>query len=359
MQCFRSTIMHRCPHKLLTPLPFFDDVEADDLPDEDMLAFIAALSCLCSLLEIEDIRLARPLSDNDKDNQAVSSFTTLKQKAAFKILAPDVFLPLMHWSFALLFLYIVLSQHAFLTVFSDSSQLPVARTGDLGIFRLFSVGIGLLDLEIFKHVGFTMQADIESLLPGAVVLYKTNESENGLKLATNLEGSSNISNNETWKQLPVLHLNTPIKQLSKNRLSERVLTKEVGILLRRWGDACNCGDNYADKPRDFIKPVSDIHGVLWISISWLGLPILLLHRLKIFLAGAGLAGGGLTVACSLIFGQHISLYDLDLDTRGTPRRRSFVIGSCLLCTIVAYLVYKLTVPVIGVTCTTGDFPTAL
>jgi hypothetical protein len=260
----------------------------------------------------------------------------------------------MHWSFGLLFLYIVLSQHAFLTVFSDSSQLPVARTGDLGVFRLFTVGIGLLDLEIFKYVGFTMQADIESLIPGAVVLYKTNESENGLKLATVLSHSRNVSNHDTWKKSPVLHLNITFKQLANYRLSERALTKEVGILLRRWSDACNCGSNYVDKPRDFIKPVSEIHGVLWISLSWLGLPILLLHRLKIFLAGAGLAGGGLTLACSLIFGQHISVYDLDLDTRGTPRRRSFIVGSFLLCTVVAYLVYKLTVPLIGVTCTTGE-----
>ena len=197
----------------------------------------------------------------------------------------------MHWSFGLLFLYIVLSQHAFLTVFSDSSQLPIARAGDLGIFRLFTVGIGLLDLEIFKHVGFTMQADIESLLPGAVVLYKTNESENGLKLATILSNSPNISNEDSWQHQPVLHVNILLKQLAQHRLSERTITKETGILLRRWSDACNCGDNYADKQRDFIKPISEIHGVLWISLSWFGLPILLLHRLKIFLAGAGLAGG--------------------------------------------------------------------
>ena len=72
----------------------------------------------------------------------------------------------MHWSFGLLFLYIVLSQHAFLTVFSDSSQLPAARQGDLGIFRLFTAGLSLLDIDIFRH----MQANIDSLVPGAVVL---------------------------------------------------------------------------------------------------------------------------------------------------------------------------------------------
>eukprot|EP00961_Rhodomonas_salina_P001826 25246-Rhodomonas_salina.1 len=103
----------------------------------------------------------------------------------------------MHWSIVLLFVYIVsrrdkpsaqpsvLSQHAFLTVFNDSSQLPAARAGDLGIFRLFSSGSGLLELELLQP----LQADLYDLVPGAVILYKTNESENGLKLATVREAS--------------------------------------------------------------------------------------------------------------------------------------------------------------------------
>ena len=36
---------------------------------------------------------------------------------------------MMHWSYSLLILYIVLSQRAFLTVFNDSSQLPTSRAG--------------------------------------------------------------------------------------------------------------------------------------------------------------------------------------------------------------------------------------
>jgi hypothetical protein len=103
------------------------------------------------------------------------------------------------------------------TVFNDSSQMPVARAGDLGIFRLFSAGNSFIDIDFLRAV----QANIDSLVPGtllttpasfmawssephrlclriiqnliefttgAVVLYKTNESENGLKLATVLSG---------------------------------------------------------------------------------------------------------------------------------------------------------------------------
>jgi hypothetical protein len=48
------------------------------------------------------------------------------------------------------------------TVFSDSSQFPVARAGDLGIFRLFSAGNNFMDIDILRAV----QANIDSLVPG-------------------------------------------------------------------------------------------------------------------------------------------------------------------------------------------------
>jgi hypothetical protein len=51
------------------------------------------------------------------------------------------------------------------TVFSDSSQLPVARAGDLGIFRLFSAGNNFMDIDFLRAV----QANIDSLVPGTLL----------------------------------------------------------------------------------------------------------------------------------------------------------------------------------------------
>lgn len=67
---------------------------------------------------------------------------------------------------------------------------------------------------------------------------------------------------------------------------------------------------------------------------------------------AGVAGGIVTLAWSLVSGQHTTMYDLDLDTRGTPRRPLFVWGCLLLCTGIAYIVYLLTVLLVGTTSTT-------
>lgn len=53
--------------------------------------------------------------------------------------------------------------------------------GDLGIFYLFATGGGL-----------SLQTDIQNLVPGTVVLYKTNESENGLKLATVMQSMGEL-----------------------------------------------------------------------------------------------------------------------------------------------------------------------
>jgi len=36
------------------------------------------------------------------------------------------------------------------TVFSDSSQLPKARVGDLGIFRLFSAASAFMEIEMLR-----------------------------------------------------------------------------------------------------------------------------------------------------------------------------------------------------------------
>lgn len=255
----------------------------------------------------------------------------------------------MHWSIVLLFVYIVLSQHAFLTVFNDSSQLPAARAGDLGIFRLFSSGSGLLELELLQP----LQADLYDLVPGAVILYKTNESENGLKLAT-VMGSRKAGQQEkvSGDRKPILHRDVSLRDLAGRRYPDKALARELGVWLRRWSDACACGSEYQDLPRDFVKPVADIHGVLYTSVPLMGLPILLLHRLKVFLAGAGIAGGVATLGYSLASGQHLTLYDVDLDTRETGRRGAFVWGCVLLGTVVAWAVYKVTVVLIGVTSTT-------
>ena len=51
-------------------------------------------------------------------------------------------------------------------------------------------------------------------------------------------------------------------------------------------------------------------------------------------------------------GQHVTLYDIDLDTRGTPKRALFVWGCIVMCTAVAYLAYYATVVAVGATSTT-------
>eukprot|EP00960_Hanusia_phi_P061350 764817-Hanusia_phi.AAC.6 len=79
----------------------------------------------------------------------------------------------MHWSSYLVMAYLLVGQRAFLSVFSEDTQRPAARQGDLGVFRILAQEQGILK----------MQADVTSLVPGALVLYRTNQSENGLKLA--------------------------------------------------------------------------------------------------------------------------------------------------------------------------------
>ncbi|KAJ1494165.1 hypothetical protein T484DRAFT_1766245 [Baffinella frigidus] len=198
--------------------------------------------------------------------------------------------------------------------------------GDLGIFYLFATGGGL-----------SLQTDIQNLVPGTVVLYKTNESENGLKLATVMQSMGELEKTD----------------LAAKKVSDEK-ARSLGVWLRRWSDDCACGSAYPGLPRDFIKPVADIHGILGVSVPWMGLPIILLHRIKVFLAGAGIAGGLTSLSWSLACGHHVTLYDLDLDTRHGPRHRraTFVYACLLLCSLVAYFVYQATVLVMGVTCTT-------
>lgn len=250
----------------------------------------------------------------------------------------------MHWSYSLLILYIVLSQRAFLTVFNDSSQLPIARAGDLGIFYLFATGGGL-----------SLQTDIQNLVPGTVVLYKTNESENGLKLATVMQSMGELEKTvrTSFPGGAILHVDVSLQDLAAKKVSDEK-ARSLGVWLRRWSDDCACGSAYPGLPRDFIKPVADIHGILGVSVPWMGLPIILLHRIKVFLAGAGIAGGLTSLSWSLACGHHVTLYDLDLDTRHGPRHRraTFVYACLLLCSLVAYFVYQATVLVMGVTCTT-------
>jgi hypothetical protein len=248
----------------------------------------------------------------------------------------------MQLSTVLLFLYIVVSQHAFLTVISDSSQLPSARMGDLGMFFLIGKGDGLQGL---RH-------DVQYLVPGEVVLYKTNESENGLKLATVMRSTGTLPQSNVTPSA-VLHHDMTFEALVANNSSEDE-TRSLGVLLRRWSDECGCAEAYDGLARDFVKPVSDIHGYLGVSVPLLGMPILLLHRIKIFFAGAGIAGGLASLSWSVACGRHVTLYDLDLETRTGPvaRRRNLVYAFALLFTVIAYVVYQLAVIIVGVTCTT-------
>jgi len=238
----------------------------------------------------------------------------------------------MHWSSYLVMAYLLVGQRAFLSVFSEDTQRPAARQGDLGVFRILAQEQGILK----------MQADVTSLVPGALVLYRTNQSENGLKLAMVMR----IIDLER-------DLHNQSEGISVHSMEKSdVHSNRYGALLRRYTDECNCAQNYPNLPRDFVKPLAEIHGVLYFKLPWLGLPILLLHRLKVFFAGAGIAGGIMTQVFSAINGRHVTLYDLDIETRGTSKRSTFIFFVILLCTVIAYFVYHATVMWIGVTATT-------
>jgi len=238
----------------------------------------------------------------------------------------------MHWSSYLVMAYLLVGQRAFLSVFSEDTQRPAARQGDLGVFRILAQEQGILK----------MQADVTSLVPGALVLYRTNQSENGLKLAMVMRIID--LENELHNQSEGIS--------ARNMQKSDINSKRYGVLLRRYTDECNCAHNYPNLPRDFVKPLAEIHGVLYFNVPWLGLPILLLHRLKVFFAGAGIAGGIMTQVFSAINGRHVTLYDLDIETRGTAKRSTFIFFCLLLCTVIAYFVYHATVMWIGVTATT-------
>ena len=61
-----------------------------------------------------------------------------------------------------------------------------------------------------------------------------------------------------------------------------------------------------------VKPIAEIHAVLYVKWPLLGLPIFALHRVKVFLSGAGIAGGLVTLMASFTAGQTVTIYDLDL-----------------------------------------------
>ena len=118
--------------------------------------------------------------------------------------------------------------------------------------------------------------------------------------------------------------------------------------LNRYSDECDCADKYADRPRYMVKnkikklrgqvcrpapshgetdmlhthahththtqvkPIAEIHAVLYVKWPLLGLPIFALHRVKVLLSGAGIAGGLVTLLASFIAGQTVTIYDLDL-----------------------------------------------
>ena len=132
-----------------------------------------------------------------------------------------------------------------------AEQAPVAYAGDLGIFRLFSAGGGFLKLH----------ADLEALEPGTVILYKTTESENGLKLGTIVkkskkDGVPQLHTVESARQFhKVVHhtINLQYVLASSRRTPERAVGKELGLMLRRYSEECNCADAYADRPRYFVK----------------------------------------------------------------------------------------------------------
>ena len=73
--------------------------------------------------------------------------------------------------------------------------------GDLGVFFLFAAGGGL----------HSLQTDIQNLVPGTVVLYKTNESENGLKLATVMKAGQYEKKFTTHFSGNVLHLDVSLE----------------------------------------------------------------------------------------------------------------------------------------------------
>ncbi len=54
------------------------------------------------------------------------------------------------------------------------------------------------------------------------------------------------------------------------------------------------------------------------------------------------------MVASLLAGQTVTVYDLDLASRNTPRRHIFVVGMLLLCTVVSWLTQQ----VCGVWCAT-------
>ena len=254
------------------------------------------------------------------------------------------------WVFLIL-TYIITSQHGFVTVFNDSSQAPMAYAGDLGMFRLFTMGSGALQLH----------ADLQHLQGDSVVLYRTTESENGLKLGRIVKSDGQKSPGvvpklETLDSAQqfhsVLHHTIELDAVIKRRSRWTQIGKEVGVMLQRYSDECRCAEDYADKPRYFVKPVADIHAVLYTRWTMLGLPILILHRLKVLLSGAGLVGGVMTLITSAAYGEPVNFYDLDLASRSTPRRPTFVWGSLLLFSVGAWAAQKVSVELVGLTLTT-------
>ena len=240
------------------------------------------------------------------------------------------------WTCMALFSYIILSQHAFITVFNDSSQAPIAYAGDLGIFRLFTPGGGF----------FNMHADLAELEAGTLILYRTTESENGLKLGLIVkksikDGVPQVHTLESAKQFhQVVHHSIALEAVlnTSHRFTENVVSKSLGVMLRRYSDECQCAEDYADRPRYFVKPIAEVHAVLYSRFHCLGLPIFALHRFKVLLSGSGIAGGVTSLVTSLVLGQRVTLYDLDLASRGTGRRNLFLLGCALLCRCVCVCV---------------------
>jgi hypothetical protein len=94
----------------------------------------------------------------------------------------------------------------------------------------FSVSHLTFSLALSAHT----QANVDSLVPGAVVLYKTNESENGLKLATVVSSTTGtrLADADRRKYQAILHFGATHDDLKKRRVPVMAVYREVGIVTR-------------------------------------------------------------------------------------------------------------------------------